>query len=270
MTERRFDRYPSLKPVAEPAPRKSRYGSSLGHWSEEGNNLGEAMMNAPIGSELMTPEPTVHDAPVIDSYPFVEMEPDQFVHTAQAIAPTPPNGLRRRCYYSARVDPLSPDYHMRPESIAKFEEEAYSGTLPEEWKLQPPTVTRPYNLVSSLADDGLHYIAWDVDLSHVNVLESDVKCKVYDAIDLAYASLYNAMPMHYGLEDLIVVRSTNHYHVYCDAYGYSWPQYVYLMMLVAEGEQNLLEMNYVLATINSGQSLLRPAHIKKTEPQEPF
>lgn len=94
-------------------------------------------------------------------------------------------------------------------------------------RLQEPSDVNPANLISSLADDGKHYPALDVDI-----------------------------PCRY-----VPSSTPGHGHLYFDTLDLTWTRYKKL--LIALGEAGILEPGYVEASIARSQSLLRPEGVKK-------
>jgi len=94
-------------------------------------------------------------------------------------------------------------------------------------ELFSPTKQNPANVTSSLADDGFHYPALDID----------VPCRVVPS------------------------STPGHSHLYFDETKLTWPQYVNLMNVLADC--GILERGYVAASRAKGQSLLRLPGVTK-------
>jgi len=152
-------------------------------------------------------------------------------------------GSPRLNYYNPKLDPRTLRTKMTPAMAEACEDGRYDDGTPESsGPLNTPDASHPYNLVSSLCEDGLHRPA----------LDYDVRCTEHEARD-AWALIFPE-------EVIELVASTTHWHVYVPTLPMTWPAYSALLRALAGG---LVEERYVGASINRGQTLLRPPHIHK-------
>lgn len=115
------------------------------------------------------------------------------------------------------------------------------GYYAEGGPLNLPDEAHPFNLISSLCEDGLHRPALDVD---------------HPFTDLNVGFLQRRFP------GAMVLRSTSgNCHVYCDEPAMAWDEYqIYLWDCVSDG---WVEDRYVEHSIHRGQSLLRAPGVLK-------
>jgi hypothetical protein len=149
----------------------------------------------------------------------------------------------RRTYYNPILDLRTQDEKMTPEwrkSIAKYES---GGPLNE------PDEDHPYNLVSSLCLDGYHRPALDLD-----DYDNDGHGDTFDKIDEVWA---------FGARNGVLVPSSSsgHFHLYMPEPALTWREYV--ADLAALTRSKVIQGSYLLASIERGQTLLRPPHILK-------
>lgn len=151
----------------------------------------------------------------------------------------------RRVYYNPMLDPYVVATKMTPAMGEAAEAGVYNdGSEAGGGPLHTPDRDHPYNLISSLCEDGLHRPALDLDgFDH----DSD-QSEILDSVSAVFDSP--------GV--VVLVRSTSHWHAYLPEVAYTWKQYLDVLSSSA-----LLERNYVQASIGRGQTLLRPPHVRK-------
>jgi len=93
-----------------------------------------------------------------------------------------------------------------------------------------PGTWHDYNLVSSLATDGKHYPALDID----------IPCRYVES------------------------STEGHGHLYFDELGMSWEKYEVLLMALASA--GIIDWRYAKHSVNRRMTLLRPPHIRKDDP----
>lgn len=130
----------------------------------------------------------------------------------------------RKRWYNPMLDPRTQTLKMTEAMRKAVEDQAYADNA---GPLNEPDAQHPYNLVSSLCDDGMHRPALDID----------VPCRVVPS------------------------STEGHCHIYFDTLALSWPQYLGLLgALTAAG---IIDVAYLAASIKREQTLLRPEHVRK-------
>lgn len=102
-----------------------------------------------------------------------------------------------------------------------------SSMLDEQPELLEPDDEHPYNLVSSLCEDGFHRPALDIDI-----------------------------PVQ-----LVPSSTEGHFHLYFPATKLTWEEY--LLLLKALADAGIIEQNYLKHAMRRKQTTLRPPHVKK-------
>jgi len=142
--------------------------------------------------------------------------------------------MARRTYYNPMLDLRIQDVKMTPAMRDAARNGDYNdGTAARGGPLNEPDESHPHNLVSSLKTDGTHAPALDIDI-----------------------------PCRY-----VPSSTPGHGHLYFDTLSLTWEGYQDLLKaLVLAG---IVEQGYYLASLNRGQTLLRPPHVKKFSPPAP-
>ena len=131
----------------------------------------------------------------------------------------------RKRYYNPMLDARTQALKVTPEMREAVINLTYDAGGP----LNKPDLTHPYNLVSSLCEDGLHRPALDID----------IPCRFVES------------------------STPGHGHLYFDDLALDWTAYKALLgVLAAVG---ILENAYVQASLARGQTLLRPEHVRKDD-----
>lgn len=145
---------------------------------------------------------------------------------------------------------MSPDHGLLPSPRLNYHNPVLGCYSPGDdgGPLNKPDEAHPYNLVSSLCEDGLHRPALDVDWPQMAHQSHDVATSVGGALGVDVWSL-------------VVVASATNYHIYAPTLAMGWPTYQGLLEdLVISGH---LERRYVDMSKGRSQTLLRPPHVRK-------
>jgi hypothetical protein len=150
----------------------------------------------------------------------------------------------RRLWYKAALDPAyqakMTEAHRGAVRDFSYEEDDALDAL------QEPDWGHPYNLISSLREDGLHSPALDIDSTQ------------------ALASLFDWL----SEEDVAVMvpsSTPDHWHAYMPSRVFTWPEYIYFLEEMKE--HGVIEEGYHMASLKRRQTVLRPPHIKKHHPE---
>lgn len=126
------------------------------------------------------------------------------------------------------------------------------GSTSQGGRLVRPDAYHPYNLISSLCQDGFHRPALDCDWADFDTAE-----------EVASVIACNDFWRDNGMR-IVVVASTTNWHVYLPDVAY--PHDEYMELIDALEPLDVLERAYVDASIMRGQTLLRPPHVTKAKP----
>lgn len=153
----------------------------------------------------------------------------------------------RKLWYNPVLDP-----HVR---AAKFTNRWLETTNQYEsgGPLNVPDAGHPFNLISSLREDGMHSPAIDIDL------------ETRRGQPLEASTVRRLVAEHAGVDEsgVIAVPSSRYWHAYVPQMSFAWP--TYLMFLKGMSAQGIVESAWVEACESRGQSLLRPPHIRKEQ-----
>lgn len=155
----------------------------------------------------------------------------------------------RLLWYNPMLDPRLIAEKMTPAMAVAAESGYYDdGTAKQGGPLNRPGPDYPFNLISSLCEDGRHRPALDVDM-------------LWPPLDATteITALLGAVFDDPGR--VVVVRSTRYWHAYLPDVVLSWPDYQRLLDDLVD--VCIVERGYVAASKNRGQTLLRPPHIRK-------
>lgn len=163
------------------------------------------------------------------------------VEDAPVYGPSPDKPhWRRRIYYNPILDPRTREVKMKPLWVEKANGYKDGGPL------NAPDADHPHNLISSLCEDGKHRLALDVDKRPDDweiVLEVFVLGGPHRGVVWAESS------------------TPGHWHLYVPGISYDWRQYAGILALATQ--HKLIDGSYLLASLNRGQTLLRPPHVRK-------
>lgn len=158
----------------------------------------------------------------------------------------------RKVYYNPLLDPATQLSKMTRTMRGAVNDGSYNdGSVKLSGSLEAPDPQHPANLISSLCEDGLHRPVLDVDLPQSQNMPDTIRIRVEGIL---WSAGHNAL-------DITVVNSTSNYHVYVPKLELDWFEYVRLLYLFHD--KKLVEKNYILASMNRGQTLVRPPHVTK-------
>lgn len=173
------------------------------------------------------------------------------VPLVEVYAPYPDMHLvasQRKQWYNAMLDPYVQANKMTDKMREAVENGTYDdGTADGGGELHEPDHQHPPILVSSLCKDGFHRPAFDVDVPYP---------------DASLVAKLCAWVAKVPEEDVLVIGSTNNWHVYMPYVKLNHIQYFDFLEKFVDA--NIVELKYVEHSLNRQQSLLRLPGVRKS------